>query len=133
MAFAYFPERSLDDLCFGVHLFVPHPSFIIHNSNVPVTASRKAAYSILLRVGAWRDFAVDLLQREDVSRLSDPDRRLTTEIVMGVLRWQGALDGEIESLSGKPLKYFDSEILTILRMAVYQIRFLTKIPARAAL
>ena len=93
-----------------------------------MSAAREAAYMILMRVGAGRVFAVDLLQRDEVSRLSDPDRRLTTEIVMGVLRWQGALDGEIESLSGKPLKYFDSEILTILRMAVYQILFLAKIP-----
>ncbi len=85
-----------------------------------------------MRVGAGKYFAVDLLQRDEVSRLSDADRRLTTEIVMGVLRWQGALDGEIEELSGKPVKYFDSEVLTILRMAVYQILFLARIPERAA-
>jgi 16S rRNA (cytosine967-C5)-methyltransferase len=75
---------------------------------------------------------VDLLQSEDVSRLSDADRRLTTEIVMGVLRWRGELDFQIQRLSGKPMKWFDPEVATILRMGVYQLRHLERIPRPAA-
>lgn len=74
---------------------------------------------------------MDLLQANEVSRLSEADRRLATEIVMGVLRWQGALDQKIESLSGKPSSYFDPEVFTTLRMGVYQILFLARIPAHA--
>ena len=85
-----------------------------------------------MRVSVGKNFAVDLLQRDDVSRLGDADQRLTTEIVMGVLRWQGALDNQIERLSGKPLTYFDLEVVTALRMAVYQILYLAKIPRHAA-
>jgi 16S rRNA (cytosine967-C5)-methyltransferase len=85
-----------------------------------------------MRVCARKGFAVDLLQRDEVSCLSGADQRLTTEIVMGVLRWQGALDNQIERLSGKPLTYFDLEVVTALRMAVYQILFLAKIPRHAA-
>lgn len=63
--------------------------------------------------------------------MKDVDRRLATEIVMGVLRWRGELDFEIERLSGKKLKGFDPEVLTLLRMGVYQIQFLEKVPKSA--
>jgi 16S rRNA (cytosine967-C5)-methyltransferase len=74
---------------------------------------------------------VDLLQSPEVSALKEPDRRLATEIVMGVLRWRGELDFQIEQLSGKSVKGFDPEVLTILRMGAYQIRFLERVPKRA--
>src|SRR2546422_4641840 len=50
---------------------------------------------------------------------------------MGVLRWGGELDYQIERLSGKPLKYFDPEVVTILRLGIFQIRFLTRVPKPA--
>ena len=74
---------------------------------------------------------MDLLQGPEVSALKEADRRLATEIVMGVLRWRGELDFQIEQLSGKKVKAFDSEVLTILRMGAYQIRFLERVPKRA--
>jgi 16S rRNA (cytosine967-C5)-methyltransferase len=98
---------------------------------MPVSPARQIAYSILRRLGAGRGFAVDLLQQDECSSLQAADRRLATEIVMGVLRWQGALDAKIEELSGKRRNYFDPEVATILRMGVYQILFLTKTPAHA--
>ena len=94
--------------------------------------ARKVAYHILRRVEAGSAFAIDLLQGDQVSRLREVDRRLVTELVMGVLRWRGELDFEIERFSGKPLGYFDPEILTILRLGIYQIRHLQKIPKAAA-
>lgn len=50
---------------------------------------------------------------------------------MGVLRWRGELDFQSQRLAGKPLKYFDPEIATILRLGIYQICFLEKIPKSA--
>jgi 16S rRNA (cytosine967-C5)-methyltransferase len=50
---------------------------------------------------------------------------------MGALRWRGDLDFQIERLSGKPLKRFDPEVVTILRLGIYQIRFLERIPKAA--
>ncbi len=64
--------------------------------------------------------------------LSEADHRLATELVMGVLRWRGELDFWIASLAQRRLETLDPEILAILRLGVYQIRFLTKIPKRAA-
>lgn len=51
---------------------------------------------------------------------------------MGSLRWRGELDFWIQQLSGKALDYFDPEILTILRLGLYQIQFLERIPKSAA-
>jgi 16S rRNA (cytosine967-C5)-methyltransferase len=97
-----------------------------------ISPARAAAYQILRQLEDGRSFAVDLLQRPQVAVLSDADRRLVTELVMGVLRWGGDLDYRLEQLSGKPLKSFDPEIATILRLGIYQIRFLEKIPKSAA-
>jgi 16S rRNA (cytosine967-C5)-methyltransferase len=99
---------------------------------LPISPARKVAYQILRRVETHRDFAVDLLHRDNVSQLGDADRRLVTELVMGVLRWQGDLDFQIQRLSGKPRTYFDPEVITILELGIYQIRFLGKIPKSAA-
>jgi len=97
-----------------------------------VSPAREAAYRILRRVESGRALAVDLLQGPQVASLREVDRRLATELVMGVLRWWGELDFQIERLAGKPLKYFDPEIATILRLSIYQIQFLEKVPQSAA-
>ena len=97
-----------------------------------ISPARQTAYRILLRIEGYGGFAADLLQSAAVTKLSDADRRLTTELVMGTLRWQRELDYQIERLSGKSRGYFDPEIRTILRLGVYQIRFLRKIPKPAA-
>jgi 16S rRNA (cytosine967-C5)-methyltransferase len=82
-------------------------------------------------VESGKVFAVDLLQKPEVSELSELDRKLSTALVMGVLRWGRALDFELEQLSGKPARYFDPEVLTILRLGIYQLRFLERTPKAA--
>lgn len=52
---------------------------------------------------------------------------------MGVLRWRSLLDSQIAKSSAQPLSKLDPEILTALRLAVYQLRWLSRIPARAAI
>ena len=52
---------------------------------------------------------------------------------MGVLRWRSLLDSQIAESSAQPLSKLDPEILTALRLAVYQLRWLSRIPARAAI
>ena len=51
---------------------------------------------------------------------------------MGVLRWRSVLDETIALLSFTPFRKLDFEVLTALRMGVYQKQFLTKVPAHAA-
>ncbi len=98
---------------------------------MPVSPARAIAYRVLRRVQSGRGFAADLLQGREISELKEADRRLVTELVMGVLRWARELEIEIGRVSGKPFKSFDPEVATILCLGIYQIRFLTKIPKSA--
>ncbi len=97
-----------------------------------ISPARKIAFQTLLQVDAGRAFATDMLQSEEVSALSDRDRGLATEIVMGVLRWRGEIDHRVRQLSGKSATSLDREVATALRMGIYQIVFLEKIPKSAA-
>src|SRR2546426_7343674 len=95
---------------------------------MPVSPARQVGYRILRQVESGGAFAADLLAGRKVSELKAVDRNLAHQLVMGVLRWGGELDYQIERLSGKPLKYFDPEVVTILRLGIFQIRFLTRVP-----
>lgn len=52
---------------------------------------------------------------------------------MGVMRWRSALDSEIATVSAQRFEKLDIEILTAIRLALYQLRWLDRIPARAAI
>jgi 16S rRNA (cytosine967-C5)-methyltransferase len=97
-----------------------------------VSPARVAAFNILLRVERESSYAVELLHGFLLDELSPVDRNLATEIVMGVLRWRSVLDQEIARLSFTPFRKLDFEVLTALRMGIYQKQFLTKVPAHAA-
>jgi 16S rRNA (cytosine967-C5)-methyltransferase len=88
---------------------------------------------MLLRVDRESSYASELLHSRTYDRLTSVDHSLTTELVMGVVRWQSLLDSQIASSSAQPLSKLDPEILTALRLAVYQLGWLTRIPARAAI
>jgi 16S rRNA (cytosine967-C5)-methyltransferase len=60
------------------------------------------------------------------------DRDLLNAILFGVLRWRGRLDYIIERFSKTPLAKIDLPILNILRVGVFQLVFLTRIPPSAA-
>lgn len=94
--------------------------------------ARAAAFQILLRVEREESFAVELLHSALLAELSPTDKNLTTEIVMGVLRWRSALDEAIAYFSFTPFRKLDLEVVTALRMGAYQIMFLSKIPPHAA-
>ncbi len=52
---------------------------------------------------------------------------------MGVLRWRSRLDDAIAAAASRPLKKLDAEVLNALRLAAYQLQFLTRVPAHAAI
>jgi len=96
-----------------------------------VSPARAAAFDILLRVEQQRAYASELLHSSRFAKLSPQDHGLTTELVMGVLRWQSLLDTEITSASSQKLKKLDIEVLIALRLAAYQLMFLERVPDRA--
>ena len=99
---------------------------------MPISPARAAAFDILLRVERESSYASELLHSETYNHLSTADHALATELVMGVLRWRARLDDEIANASSQPLSRLDLEILISLRLALYQFRWLDRIPARAA-
>src|ERR1700681_1479528 len=100
---------------------------------MPVSPARAVAFDILLRVERESSYASDLLHSPAHERLSAPDHALATELVMGVLRWRSVLDDEISQASSQPLPKLDLEILIALRLGLYQLHWLDRIPHRAAL
>lgn len=99
---------------------------------MPASPARSTAFQILLRVARQGAYSSELLHSDLLRDLNVADRGLCTEIVLGVLRWRSALDSAIAAVSDKNLPSLDPEVLTALRIAAYQIRFLDRIPARAA-
>jgi 16S rRNA (cytosine967-C5)-methyltransferase len=98
-----------------------------------VSPSRASAFDILLRVERENSYASELLHSSLYQGLSNPDHALTTELVMGVLRWRSRLDAEITDVSSQPLSKLDLEVLLALRLALYQFRWLDRVPHRASL
>jgi 16S rRNA (cytosine967-C5)-methyltransferase len=75
----------------------------------------------------------DLLHGAALQKLSQPDRNLATALVMGVLRWQIALDAELAKLLDRPDQPLPEEIRIALRMGAFQLRHMDRIPPHAAL
>src|SRR5580704_15177973 len=98
-----------------------------------ISPARAVAFDILLRVDRQNAYASELLHSERVEKLAPADRGLAMELVMGVLRWRSRLDDVIGASSSRPLKKLDAEVLNALRLAAYQLRFLTRVPAHAAI
>ncbi len=65
--------------------------------------------------------------------LSQPDRNLTTALVLGVLRWQIDLDQRIRPLLRHPNAKLDAEVLIALRLGAFQLLHMDRIPAHAAI
>ncbi len=94
---------------------------------------RALALEVLRRVEATDAYANLLLDaRLRKSRLVGRDRALATELVYGVLRWQGRLDWILAPILDRPLLALDRPVRHILRLGVYQLCCLTRIPDFAA-
>ena len=99
----------------------------------PSANPRQAACETLLRIKKEGGFADRLIDSELSSGiLSGPDRGLYAELVYGVLRRQGTLDHILLQLLEKPLAELDPQALVILRIGLYQLTCLDRIPESAA-
>ena len=63
---------------------------------------------------------------------SKKDRALLQAIVFGVLRWRAKLDWVIDYFSKTRLSQIDPNVMNILRIALFQIIYLNRIPVSAA-
>ncbi|HEV7860669.1 MAG TPA: 16S rRNA (cytosine(967)-C(5))-methyltransferase RsmB [Pyrinomonadaceae bacterium] len=97
-----------------------------------VSPARVAAFEILLRVETEGAFASVLLASINEEELSAQDRALCHELVLGSLRWQLWLDHLISYYARRGADKLDAPVRVVLRLGLYQLRFLSRIPASAA-
>ena len=97
-----------------------------------IAAARRVAYDALRAVATrTRDLGEALADSRE--RLSDDrDRALTAAIVVGTLRWRNRLDWLLARTSNRDVESLDPEVLDILRLSLFQLLFLTRVPASAA-
>ncbi len=96
-------------------------------------APRKAALAILMDIdqgGLTLDRLMDRFHRGN--ELDRRDESFVTAIVYGVLRWRRRLDWIISKVSTTPLDRMDPLVVNILRMGLYQIIFMDRVPNSAA-
>lgn len=98
-----------------------------------VSPARKSAFKILLAVERGELHSDDLLRGKGVSALSSADRNLATALVLGVLRWQSRMDEQIRPFLKRPGAKLDPEVLIALRLGCFQLLYLDRIPAHAAI
>lgn len=97
-----------------------------------VTHARRIAFEVLRRVEAEAGYASDVLHSELDENVKPADAGLATELTLGVLRWRRLLDILLERQLKKPTARLDLPVAIALRMGLYQLRFLERVPPRAA-
>ena len=95
-----------------------------------VSAAREISFRILTRVHAGA-YASDLL-RHETAGLESRDAALAETLVFGCLRYQSQLDFLIAYFSGRPQPKLDLEVRLALRLGIFQLRYLDRVPAHAA-
>jgi 16S rRNA (cytosine967-C5)-methyltransferase len=97
------------------------------------TPARRCAYAVLRRVfedGAWADRAL----RGEAERLGlDPrDLALATRLAYGAVQRRATLDHLIEALAERPLDRLEPAVLAALRLGIFQLAYLDRVPDHAA-
>lgn len=95
-----------------------------------ISPARLAAFRILQQVETGA-FSSVLLAAEE-PQLKPVDRALCHELVLGALRWQLRLDKFVEHYSQRSVESLDPAVRIALRLGLYQLRYLARIPASAA-
>jgi 16S rRNA (cytosine967-C5)-methyltransferase len=94
---------------------------------------RELALDILAKVdhrGSYADTLLDSALKQ--TNLEQRDRALLTEMVYGTLRWRGKIDWIAERFLSQPLSRMRPRLRNILRLTLYQVLFLSRIPEYAA-
>lgn len=95
-----------------------------------ISPARIAAFDALKEIESGK-FSSAVLANTD-PQLSSLDRALCHELVLGVLRWQLHLDAIVEHFAKRKVESLDPPVLRALRLGIYQLRFLSRVPASAA-
>lgn len=99
---------------------------------IKISPARIAASEILSKIETEKAFSSVLLPLYE-EKLELKDRALCHALTLGVLRRKLFLDRIIEQFTKNKIEKFDSAVLQALRIGLFQILFLDKIPAHAAI
>ena len=103
------------------------------NASSDVKSVRQLASEILFKVDSQKAYADILLDGTlKATHLSERDRALLTELTYGTLRWRAKIDARLSQKLRRPLTDTDAFVRNLLRVTVYQLFFLDKIPDYAA-
>lgn len=96
-------------------------------------SSRKIAVEVITSIFEKGTYSNIILSQElNKSNLGDKDKGLVTEIVYGTLKYKYTIDVILKHFLDKNFIKLEALILNTLRIAVYQIKYLDKIPEFAA-
>ena len=98
-----------------------------------IAPARAAAFEILQKIKGTDAHSDELLRSPLVDALSAQDRALATILVLGTLRWQLKLDEHIRPLLSRPDAKLPFGVEIALRLGAYQLLYLDRIPAHAAI
>ena len=96
-----------------------------------IAPARVAAYEMLRRVSTGRADLPGAIAGVRNGLQDGRDRALATDIATGTVRWRAALDALIEHGAKRPTSRLDPEVVDILRLSLYQLLHLTRVPASA--
>ena len=96
-------------------------------------AARALALDVLMRVEEQLVHAdVDLASALAASTLDVRDRALASRLVYGTLAWQGRLDWQLARLTDRDPGTFHPRVRMVLRLGLYQVTLLDRVPPHAA-
>ena len=129
----YFEENVFGDLSLTSQLKLEVFFWTIQNYGLSVNSPRETAINLLYKIENAEGYSnIEIDKEFSKSDLSDLDKGLASELVYGVLTWKITLDEIIKRYSSIKIKKISDWILNILRIGIYQIVFLDRIPVSAA-
>ncbi len=124
---ATFPSRGRQGMC------VVRQGITGLRKGNDLDRARETAARVLFEVGEKGAYANVALARELRKKgLEDVDRRFCTELVYGTVKASGTVDWILRRYTDRSLKKIDPMICAILRLGIYQLFFLERVPASAA-
>ena len=101
---------------------------------INTSSPRSLAVELLKKTEDSKQFSNIALDKAlESSQLKDVDKRLTSALFYGVIERRITLDSRISELSDRPLSQIDPHTLNALRLGLYQLMFMDKIPPHAAI
>lgn len=96
-----------------------------------IAPARVAAYRVLSDLSSNRSDLPSAIARVRETLVDERDRALAADIATGVERWRAALDYLIVHFSKRAIDRLDPEVVDVLRLSLYQLLHLTRVPASA--